>query len=206
MSGQKSSKTNKNKLAQTKKGSSIKTNRTKNSYKKTSEKYATEQNKNSGILVALIVSIIVIGSAIFIFNRIRTVKTINDNIEAIVESGTKIEETSRNNATSTTAQSSASKTQTFDVKAYKELLNEYVSFMEEYVAFMKKYQNASSSEMLSMMKDYTDIVNKQLEWADKLEKYNEKLKGEVSEEEYTELMKAYSDTIIRIAEMTQDLY
>ena len=43
---------------------------------------------------------------------------------------------------------------------------------------MKKYKNASSSDIAAMMSDYSDMLAKQAEWTEKIDKLDDDLKGD----------------------------
>lgn len=203
MSGQKSSK-NKAKTTLTKRTSVSRAKKqTKNASSRATNSYAAEQNKSSWKIIAFIAAIIVIVGGIFIYNRVKLAKEVNDGLKTVVETGKSLEEASKTKASEGGSASSA--TGTVDVQAYKEVLDEYMDFMEEYVAFMKKYKNASTSEMASMMKDYTTLLNKEMEWAKKIDGLDDKLKGELSEEDYAEFIKAYTDVVARATKLISDL-
>ena len=51
----------------------------------------------------------------------------------------------------------------------KEAIDSYEAFYDEYIAFMKKYQSADSSDLLGMMTDYLNMIEKESEMADKMD-------------------------------------
>ncbi|MCR5249230.1 MAG: zinc-ribbon domain-containing protein [Lachnospiraceae bacterium] len=55
-----------------------------------------------------------------------------------------------------------------DLKAF---LDSYEDFVDEYVDFMRKY-NADPSNMMMMLGEYSEIMEKYMEFADKLDKYD----------------------------------
>ena len=62
--------------------------------------------------------------------------------------------------------------------SWKEVLKDYEAWVDEYVAFMKKYKNASSSEAASMLSDYSKMLSKQAEWANKIDSLDDNLSGD----------------------------
>ena len=62
--------------------------------------------------------------------------------------------------------------------SWKEVLTEYEAWVDKYVAFMKKYKDASSSDVASMMSDYSDMLAKQAEWTEKIDKLDDDLNGD----------------------------
>ena len=77
-------------------------------------------------------------------------------------------------------------------------MNDYEAWVDKYVTFMKKYKNASSSDMAAMMSDYTELLNQQKEWTDKLSN----LRGELSSSDLTQ----YLNTLARINQKLSKLY
>ena len=55
----------------------------------------------------------------------------------------------------------------------KEFLDAYEACMDEYVAFMQKYMKADPVSMVSMMGDYTRILTRYTEFAEKMDAFDE---------------------------------
>lgn len=53
-------------------------------------------------------------------------------------------------------------------KEMKDTMDSYEAFVDEYVAFMKKYENSDNA--VGMLVDYSSMMAKYAEWADKLDK------------------------------------
>ena len=51
----------------------------------------------------------------------------------------------------------------------KEALDGYEAFVDEYCEFVETYSNTDAEDLVSMMSDYNDMIQKELEWAQKLE-------------------------------------
>ncbi len=79
---------------------------------------------------------------------------------------------------------------------FKEAMDSYEAFIDEYIAFMKKYQNASATEMLGMLSDYTDYLEKYGEAAAKMQEWE----GDLNDEE----MKYYLEVMTRINKKLAD--
>lgn len=73
---------------------------------------------------------------------------------------------------------SSNSTPSSENTSWKEVLNDYEAWVDQYVAFMKKYKNASSSDAAAMMSDYSDMLAKQTEWTEKIDKLDDDLKGD----------------------------
>lgn len=56
-------------------------------------------------------------------------------------------------------------------KEFKETMDSYEAFYVEYVAFMKRYK--TSNNMVAMMKDYTSMLEKEIEISEKLDAIDE---------------------------------
>lgn len=73
---------------------------------------------------------------------------------------------------------SSNSTPSSENTSWKEVLTDYEAWVDKYVAFMKKYKNASSSDVASMMSDYSDMLAKQAEWTEKIDKLDDELEGD----------------------------
>ncbi len=82
-----------------------------------------------------------------------------------------------------------------DLKAF---LDSYEAFVDEYVDFMKKY-SSDPSNSLSMISEYSEIMNKYADFADKIDKYN-------SKEMSTEDAKYYLEVTTRCSQKMLDIY
>ena len=80
----------------------------------------------------------------------------------------------------------------------KAFLDSYEAFMDEYVDFMKKYM-ADPGNAVVMFSEYTEIMKKYEDFADKIEKYD-------SEEMSTEDAKYYLEVINRCNKKMMELY
>lgn len=207
MSGQTAS--SKSKRAVARKTTSVKTSSAKKNLSNKriasseQKKYASEQKKSTGKIVAFVFAVILVVGGIFIYNKVKTVNELNDNLKGVIETGKELEKSS-SKSTSSPDTSSSSEAK-MNVQTYREVLDEYMNFMESYVAFMKRYKNASQSEALSMMSEYTEILNKQMEWAKKIDDYDDELKGELSDEDYAEFIKAYTDVVNRATKLILEI-
>ncbi len=103
---------------------------------------------------------------------------------------------------STTAEETTTITTTTAAEAtairpdFKEAMDSYEAFIDEYIAFMKKYQNASATEMLGMLSDYTDYLEKYGEAVAKMQEWE----GDLNDEE----MKYYLEVMTRINKKLTD--
>ena len=75
---------------------------------------------------------------------------------------------------------------------WKQFINEYEEWVDEYIEITKKYKSNQSD--LSILGDYTKMMNELVEWAGKTEEMEKELK-EASPAELTE----YSAELARIA-------
>ena len=82
-----------------------------------------------------------------------------------------------------------------DLKAF---LDSYEAFMDEYVDFMKKYMN-DPGNAISMLTEYTEIMVKYEDFADKIDKYD-------SDSMSTEDAKYYLEVVNRCNQKMLDLY
>lgn len=82
-----------------------------------------------------------------------------------------------------------------DLKAF---LDSYEAFMDEYVDFMKKYMN-DPGNAISMLTEYTEIMEKYTDFADKVDKYD-------SDKMSTEDAKYYLEVVNRCNQKMLDLY
>lgn len=94
--------------------------------------------------------------------------------------GTNSNSSSNSSAESSTGNSSSlgdssSNTTSSD---WKEVLSAYEKWVDSYVAFMKKYKNANSSEIASMMGDYSKMSQELVEWSDKVGKLDDNLSSD----------------------------
>lgn len=60
----------------------------------------------------------------------------------------------------------------------KDAMDNYEAFYDEYIAFMKKYQTAGATDMLSMLSDYNDFIEREEELLDKIDKIQNDLNDE----------------------------
>lgn len=56
---------------------------------------------------------------------------------------------------------------------FKEFMDSYEAFYDEYIDFMERYKNADSSNMLAMMTDYMNYLEKYSEFTEKLDAIDE---------------------------------
>ena len=70
--------------------------------------------------------------------------------------------------TGTVAEAVANEAVDPDLKAF---LDSYEDFVDEYVVFMKKY-NADPSNAVSMANEYTEILKREADYAEKLKQYD----------------------------------
>ena len=82
-----------------------------------------------------------------------------------------------------------------DLKAF---LDSYESFVDEYVAFMKKYM-ADPTNAISMLGEYTEIMDRYSDFADKIDKYDSKTMS-------TEDAKYYLEVTTRCTQKMLDIY
>ena len=82
-----------------------------------------------------------------------------------------------------------------DLKAF---LDSYETFVDEYVDFMKKY-SADPSNALSMLGEYSEMMTKYADFAEKVDKYN-------SKEMSTEDAKYYLEVTTRCSQKMLDIY
>ena len=82
-----------------------------------------------------------------------------------------------------------------DLKAF---LDSYEEFVDEYVAFMKKYQ-ADPSNAIGMLGEYSEMMQKYADFADKIDKYNS---NNLSTEDY----KYYIEVTTRCAQKMLEAY
>ena len=59
-----------------------------------------------------------------------------------------------------------------------DVASKYETWVDSYVAFMKKYKNANSSEIASMMGDYSKMAQELVEWSDKVDKLDDNLSSD----------------------------
>ena len=85
--------------------------------------------------------------------------------------------TSNNNSSTASSTDNANSSQATDTK-WKETLDAYENWVDSYVAFMKKYKNANSSEIASMMGDYSKMAQELVEWSDKVDKLDDNLSSD----------------------------
>ncbi|MGN1313182.1 MAG: DUF6591 domain-containing protein [Candidatus Nanosyncoccaceae bacterium] len=81
------------------------------------------------------------------------------------------------NSSNTPSTNSADSSQTTNT-GWKETLDTYEKWVDSYVAFMKKYKNANSSDMASMMGDYSKMTQELVEWSDKVDKLDDNLSSD----------------------------
>ena len=55
----------------------------------------------------------------------------------------------------------------------KEALDSYEAYMDEYIAFMERYKAADATDMVAMMGDYTDMLSRYSEFAEKIDALGE---------------------------------
>ena len=55
----------------------------------------------------------------------------------------------------------------------KEALDSYEAYIDEYVAFMERYKAADATDMVAMMGDYTDMLSRYSEFAEKIDALGE---------------------------------
>ena len=55
----------------------------------------------------------------------------------------------------------------------KEALDSYEAYIDEYVAFMERYKAADATDMVAMMGDYTDMLSRYAEFAEKIDALGE---------------------------------
>lgn len=82
-----------------------------------------------------------------------------------------------------------------DLKAF---LDSYEAFMDEYVDFMKKYM-ADPGNVISMLSEYTEIMEKYEDFADKIDKYD-------SDKMSTEDAKYYLEVVNRCNQKMLEIY
>lgn len=111
--------------------------------------------------------------------------TVKDNSVSTTEAETTAETSVETSATSTAV---AHETEPLQTDApvisvgirpeFKEAMDSYEAFYDEYIAFMKKYQTADPMEMLSMLSDYNNFMEKMDDWTDKLDKLEDDMNDE----------------------------
>ncbi len=80
----------------------------------------------------------------------------------------------------------------------KEFLDSYEEFVDQYVEFMKKY-NSDPNNMVSMLGEYGEMMQKYADFADKVDKYN-------SDNMSTEDYKYYIEVTTRCAQKMLEAY
>lgn len=81
-----------------------------------------------------------------------------------------------------------------DLKAF---LDEYEAFMDEYVAFMQKYKDSGDS--LSMLSDYTSMVNRYNEFSKKADAYDESTMSDADLAYYLEVTNRVNEKLLSVA-------
>jgi len=81
-----------------------------------------------------------------------------------------------------------------DLKAF---LDSYEEFMDEYVVFMKKYMN-DPTNAISMLSEYSTIMEKYTDFADKIEKYDEKEMSTADAKYYLEVVNRCNQKLLEV--------
>lgn len=79
---------------------------------------------------------------------------------------------------------------------FKEILDGYEAFMNEYCEFMKKY--AESDDVLSMAADYAQIMQKEIEWIDKIESLEKMEMNDAEARYYAEVNLRVSQKLLEV--------
>lgn len=80
---------------------------------------------------------------------------------------------------------------------FKEILDGYEAFMNEYCEFMKKY--TTSDDVLSMAMDYAQMMQKEIEWIDKIEDLEDTEMNEAEAKYYTEVILRVEQKLLEVA-------
>jgi hypothetical protein len=92
-------------------------------------------------------------------------------------SATNSDDNSSNNSSTPSSTDSANSTTESNAE-WKNTLDAYEKWVNGYVAFMKKYKNASSTDIASMMGDYSKMSQELIDWSSKIDKLDDNLSSE----------------------------
>lgn len=100
-------------------------------------------------------------------------------------------------ASSTSSDSSSDSSDSSDFDLI-EFLDEYEDFIEEYVDFMKKYEDASYTEMATMLSDYNDMLEEYAELTETIDSYD-------TDDMTSEELERYLEVTEHVAELVAEL-
>ena len=81
---------------------------------------------------------------------------------------------------------------------FKEAMDSYEAFFDEYIEFMNKYSEADTSEMITLLADYTEYMT---EFAEAMEEFEELDYQDMSTEEAIYYMEVYSRITAKLMEI-----
>lgn len=107
-----------------------------------------------------------------------------------------------NDAVSDTASSSASTDSSMSTDSsvvtpeFKEMMDSYEEFMNKYCDFMVKYTGANASDQASMLADYTDLMQQEADWAQRMSAVDESTLSDADDAYYIEVQARVSKRLI----------
>lgn len=79
---------------------------------------------------------------------------------------------------------------------FKETMDSYEEFMNKYCDFMVKYTGANASDQASMLADYTDLMQQEADWAQRMSAIDESTLSDADDAYYIEVQARVSKRLI----------
>lgn len=79
---------------------------------------------------------------------------------------------------------------------FKETMDSYEEFMNKYCDFMVKYTGADAADQASMLADYTDLVQQEADWAERISAVDESTLSDADDAYYIEVQARVSKRLI----------
>ena len=79
---------------------------------------------------------------------------------------------------------------------FKEMMDSYEEIMDKYCDFMVKYTGASAADQASMLADYTDLVQQEADWAQRISAVDESTLSDADDAYYIEVQARVSKRLI----------
>lgn len=99
-------------------------------------------------------------------------------------------------SSSTSTDSSTTADASLVTPEFKETMDSYEEFMNKYCDFMVKYTGANASDQASMLADYTDLMQQEADWAQRMSAVDESTLSDADDAYYIEVQARVSKRLI----------
>lgn len=151
-------------------------------------------------IIAMILAVYCLGAGVHQGNRLGYLKIPSESDYAMtnsMNSDTQSSNSKSNNSNSNSSNDTSGKSANGVDPELKKFLDSYEAFVDEYVVFMKKYKNDPTNAMATLT-EYTSIMQKYNDFADKVNRYDSKSMSTADAKYYLEVTNRCTQKMLEI--------